>query len=61
MHDNLVFSPDIKRKIFRYCIYGYLLFLGDWWSRSNLRVFAEEDLATQVMTTKFMIMILIGY
>ena len=36
--------------MFRYCIYGYLLFLGDWWSGSNLRVFAEEDLARQVVT-----------
>ena len=33
---------------FRYCIYGYLLFLGDWWSGSQLRVFAKEDLARQV-------------
>ena len=33
---------------FRYCIYGYLLFLGDWWSGSKLRVFAMEDLARQV-------------
>ena len=33
---------------FRYCIYGYLLFLGDWWSGSKLRVFAKEDLARQV-------------
>ena len=33
---------------FRYCIYGYLLFLGDWWSGSKLRVFAKEDLVRQV-------------
>jgi len=33
-----------------YCIYGYLLFLGDWWSQSNLRVFAEEELAKQLET-----------
>jgi len=33
-----------------YCIYGYLLFLGDWWSGSNLKVFAEEELARQLET-----------